>query len=448
MPCEYASPGPAASPFTGVPIAIVGGGLGGLALAIGLCKHNINVHIYEAAAEYSEIGAGVSFGHNSVAALRHIDARLLEGYKKHATLDAARDRHSTFMTVRWGMDERREHGHKAGDSIWCMKDIWHPERAVELGVATRSSIHRARLLQELVDLIPEGTTSFNKSFEDVKEMEDGNLMLHFKDGTTARACALIGCDGVKSKVRKAVCDPKVQPKYASEVAYRAMIPRATAEAVLGPEAALNGHIYAGYGGYIVTYPVEHGDIINLNAMIRDVDGSQEWSHSDWTVPVSTEEILCRFRDWYEPLVGLLTRYHLPSKWALFCLQHDEPYYRGRICLLGDSAHATTPHMGAGAGMAMEDAYILSSLIASLVDPRDLESAFRAYDVVRRPRTQSVIERSLDAGIKYSFMHPNCRDDTKALKEQLEEAHRLLWHNDLEADLQRAKMLLKRSSVPE
>lgn len=138
---------------------------------------------------------------------------------------------------------------------------------------------------------------------------------------------------------------------------------------------------------------------------------------------------------------LINRYHQPLKWALFNLSHTRPYYKGRLCLLGDSAHATTPHLGAGAGMAMEDAYVLSNLIASVLGPDEIERAFRAYDAVRRPRTQKLIENSRIAGLATDFIMPGIGDDTKAMKGEFEAWYKWLWHEDLEVQLAQAKELL-------
>jgi len=425
----------------GLPIAIVGGGLGGLALAIGLLKSKVNVHIYEAADAYSEIGAGVAFGVNSITALHLIDPRLLEGYKKHATFNADPNRTSTFMSVRWGMDEKKQGGHKAGDLIWHLDDRWQPERAKALGVKTRSCIHRARLLDELVSLLPADITSFKKSFVDAEEQADGSLRLRFADGTTALVSALIGCDGVKSKVRKLVCGPDVQPTYVGECAYRAMVPKADAERALGGDFAFNGTIYCGYGGYIVTYPVENGEFVNMVAIPHDPGKVWSWDQDEWTVPAATGEIFQRFEDWYPPLVKIICDHSMPSKWALFDLQHDAPYYKGRVCLLGDSAHATTPHLGAGAGMAMEDAYLLSSLIASVGSIARIKRAFEAYDAVRRPRTQDCIRKSREAAMAMDFLLPETIDDTSALKQALEVPYSWLWHNDLKSQFAAAQGLL-------
>ncbi|KAJ4322825.1 hypothetical protein N0V94_002206 [Neodidymelliopsis sp. IMI 364377] len=425
----------------GLPIAIVGGGLGGLALAIGLLRGNVNVHIYEAADAYSEIGAGVAFGVNSITALHLIDPRLLEGYKKHATFNADPNRASTFMSVRWGMDENKQSGHKAGDLIWHLDDRWQPERAKALGVKTRSCIYRARLLDELVSLLPADITSFKKSFVDAEEQADGSLKLRFADGTTSLVSALIGCDGIKSKVRKLVCGPDVQPTYVGERAYRAMVPKADAERALGGDLAFNGTIYCGYGGYIVTYPVENGEFVNMVAIPHDPGKVRSWDQDEWTVPASTDEIPQRFENWYPPLVKIICDYSMPSKWALFDLQHDAPYYKGRVCLLGDSAHATTPHLGAGAGMAMEDAYLLSSLIASVGSIAHIERAFEAYNAVRRPRTQDCIKKSREAAMAMDFLLPETIDDTSALKQALEIPYNWLWHDDLESQLAVAQGLL-------
>jgi salicylate hydroxylase len=424
-----------------LPIAIVGGGLCGLALAIGLLKHGINVRIYEAASEFSEIGAGVAFRINSMTALKLIDPRLLDGYKKHATFNADSARANTFYTMRWGMDEKRQGGHVAGDFAWHLDDIWHPERTQDLGVRTRSCIHRAKLLEELVALLPKEITAFRKKFQSAEKQADGTMKLRFADGTTTLAAALIGCDGIKSKVRDLVCPPDIKTAYTGECAYRAVVPKADAVELLGVGPVLNGHIYCGYGGYIITYPIEHGELINMVAVAYDKD-EPSWSEGEWTMSIDANEIRKRFEGWYPPLINLISQFRLPTKWALFVQQHDTPYYRGRVCLVGDSAHATVPHLGAGAGMAMEDAFILSSLIASLDMVTDIEQAFRAYDAVRRPRTQECIRRSIEASQGYGMMLPGVGDEVAALKNRLQESFKWLWHEDLEAQLEVARKLIK------
>ncbi|KAH9865920.1 hypothetical protein IAQ61_008656 [Plenodomus lingam] len=442
MSSPTASTTPKFSNHDELPIAIIGGGLGGLALALGLVKHGVKIQIFESAPAFAEIGAGVAFGINAMTALRLIDPRLFDGYMKHATFNADRKRDNTFLTARWGIDEHKDGGQKAGDLLWQLEDKWHPEQAYALGVRTRSCIHRARFLDELVALLPTGITSFGKTFKSLDELDDGTLMLHFTDGTRAQASAVIGCDGIKSKVREFVCGSDVQATYARESAYRALVPKAKFEAALGPDLAGNGHLYCGYGGYFVTYPVEGGEYVNMVASPRDQSTSLTWDRDDWTVPATTEEFLDDFKGWYPPLLKIFAEHRSPYKWALFAMPHDRPYYRGRVCLLGDSAHATTPHIGAGAGMAMEDAYMLSSLIASVADVSEIEHAFQAYDASRRPRTQKCIQQSFRIFQAYSLSMPGVGDDTKAMKERLEEAYRWLWHEDLEAQMEKAKEQLR------
>lgn len=431
------------SPFhnhPSLPIAIVGGGLCGLALALGLVKHGIHVLIYESAAHFSEIGAGVAFGVNSITALHLIDPRLLEGYKKHATYNSDASRQHTFLTMRWGTDSKATNGagqrNKAGDVAWDLDDIWAPERTGKLGVQTRSCIHRASLLSELVALLPSGITTFNKSFSHATSLPDETMILHFMDGSTVHAAALLGCDGIKSRVRSLVC-PDVVPRYVKETAYRAVVPREAAIEALGEDFALNGHVYCGYGGYMITYPISLGEQINVVAVPHNVE--EEWKHGDeWTVPCAKEEIEQRLRNWYPPLLKLLAEYHLPCKWGMFVVQHNQPYTKGRIALVGDAAHATVPHLGAGAGMAMEDAYVLSSLINEAGSVQNIEHALRAYDAVRRERTQEVVRRSREAGNAYGFVES---DDVRVLKKVLEESYNRVWHEDLGEEVRRGMEIM-------
>ena len=91
-------------------IAIVGGGLGGVALAIGLIKRGVPTHIYEAAARFGEIGAGVIFGPNLVRALNLIEPAMIQGLKKCATFNESADGIHTWLSWRYGMDSRDGNG--------------------------------------------------------------------------------------------------------------------------------------------------------------------------------------------------------------------------------------------------------------------------------------------------------------------------------------------------
>ena len=113
-----------------ISIAICGGGVGGLSLAIGLLRHpHLEVHIYESALAFAEIGAGVSFGPNAMRAMQLIDPRVLQGYERRRTANEAREKKDAWFDFRWGMDVR---GKKAGD--W-----FHSTIAKGTG---QSSIHR------------------------------------------------------------------------------------------------------------------------------------------------------------------------------------------------------------------------------------------------------------------------------------------------------------------
>ena len=217
-------------PFT---VAIAGGGIAGLALAIGLLNRNVPFHVYESAHHFEEIGAGVGFGRNSLRSMNLIDEKIRHGYNKRATFNGYPDKRAVFFDFRWGQDgQGKNAGAKAGDLIDEVRDI-------EVGL---NGIHRAHFLDELVALVPKEFTSFGKRLEEVEELEDG-VRIHFKDGTTAEHSAVVGCDGIKSRTRQLILGdnhPAAHARFTGKYAYRGLIPMEKAVNLLGDELAKNG----------------------------------------------------------------------------------------------------------------------------------------------------------------------------------------------------------------
>lgn len=124
------------------------------------------------------------------------------------------------MVVMAFMDSQDGNGKKCGDLIWHLED----KESVKLsyGTRTRCGVHRARFLDELVKLTPDSTVSFRKSLVGIDRLskpEGGGVRLHFVDGSTATASAVIGCDGIKSKTRGYLFNHKVNPEYTGEYGY-------------------------------------------------------------------------------------------------------------------------------------------------------------------------------------------------------------------------------------
>jgi salicylate hydroxylase len=419
-----------------ITIAIIGGGLGGLALAIGLLKHpNVRFHIYEAASAFSEIGAGIMFGPHAVNALRLLHPKALEAFKKCVTYNADDDMSRCWPTFRYGVDGGS--GKESGNVIWQVLPEEKVGRVIELcGTRTMSAVHRARFLDECVKILPEETSSFGKALTGIEETGEGVRML-FGDGTSAIADAVVGCDGIKSRTRASLF-PNVEPRYAGEYAYRSLIDVEAVKEIMGETLGGNASLWNGHGGYMIHYPVEQGRLVNVVGVRRNKDKESKHSYDKLVTPASREEMYEDWKEWDPRLQQLLRKFKTSDKWALWDLPHEEKYYRGRICFMGDAAHAVVPHLGSGAGMAMEDAYVLSNLIGTAKGPRDLGKVFQAYDTVRRPRTQKLAWKSREAGVYHAFELENIEDDLGALQHEAAKIYSWVWGFDLEASLGEAK----------
>lgn len=130
----------------------------------------------------------------------------------------------------------------------------------------------------------------------------------------------------------------------------------------------------------------------------------------------------------------------PSQWAIFEHPHISTYARSRVAILGDAAHASTPHQGAGAGQAIEDAHVLAELLGDsrVLSADDVVVAFKAYDEVRRPRSQRVVTSSKENAYLLCLCMDGVRDDEAKLKETFQKRLRWLWDLDVQEHAEEAR----------
>lgn len=433
-----------AKPFS---IAVVGGGIGGISLALNLAAQNVPFHIYESAGSFGEIGAGVAFGPNVIRAIHGISPAMLRAYAKHVTTNEPPDLANAFLTyhrgcpVGGGLEDEREYRSWVPEKLFDL--VGHVQEIDGMRFPVRCSVHRAHLLDELVRLLPDGTASFGKqlvSIHETSEAAGGEITLRFADGSTATASAVVGCDGIKSVVRKHLHGPDAKAEYSGFFGYRAMAPRAEYERVLGRELAATGNHFLCRNGYTIAYPVDHGSAVNMFATC--VQPGSCWMDKEWKVPSHKDELLRDLEGWHPGVLEMLVKHGNGEKWAMFHSPHDQLYFRGNVVLLGDAAHATTPHMGAGAGMAIEDAFILGRLLGAIQCTADIAHVFEIYDLVRRPRTQEVVKESKDNVARYMAVSDAEGEILERLKEESQLKFGLIWNFDLEQNLSDTISVLK------
>lgn len=252
------------SPKRSFNLAIVGGGISGLTLAITLLQYDVDLTIYEAAAHFGEIGAGVAFGPNAGRAMELMSPKIHEAFQTCKTSNVWESKKNSWFTIRVG-DARKadkdgfvQPGKKVGDALY---DVQLPSGG------TRGGVYRAQFLDELVKDVPEGIAKFHKRLVNLSDATDGSgdMVLHFADDTTAQHSAVIGCDGIKSKARPWLLgedDPAAHAFFSGKYAYRGLIPMEEAVEILGEEVAQNSQLFMGNHGHLLTFPIQHGKTMN------------------------------------------------------------------------------------------------------------------------------------------------------------------------------------------
>lgn len=258
-------------------VTIVGGGIGGLILAIGLIRRNVPVQIYEAAAAFGETGLGLSIGPAAHRAMPLIDPYIREIYDSlvttHADSPGYEEFRQTWFEVVWAT------GPHANEVLMNLKAL----------PSGQTSVRRADFLDALVGMVPKELVHFGKRLQKMEEIDHG-VQLHFEDGTKATADVVVGCDGIKSKVKEFVLSPEeveqTKPRYSGMYSYRAVLDIDTMIEAVGDRRARLSSWYIGKGGYGITYPIQGVKKVNVGLYTF----SETWDSETWIREASREDM--------------------------------------------------------------------------------------------------------------------------------------------------------------
>ncbi|PPQ90620.1 hypothetical protein CVT25_006704 [Psilocybe cyanescens] len=403
-------------------VAIVGGGMCGLACAHGLTKAGIKVDVFEAAAHYHEVGAGVGLGPNAIRALEKLG--LFSAVLKAVAEPNANQR--LFYLLAGAGDHEK---------IFDYADSSGEEGHQGLGV------YRPGFLDAVMPLLDPNIMHFNKRCIAVEQAESGRQLLRFADGTTHETDLVIGADGIKSTTRSAVIGPGDHHiAFSGTFAYRALVPMDVLMADgIKTDIKSRPHCWVGAGKHIITFPIKNDTMLNVVAFYTVGDGTlmSERPHP-WVETASEAEVMDRFFDWGNDALTVLKYIKRPSKWAIHTLHPPlKDFINGRVVLIGDAAHGMPPHLGAGVGQGFEDTYALCRLLAHpAVKKADLDDVLKIYNNIRPPRANMVLERSIRMGKVYENYGPGLYDIPEMIQ-RLAGMWEPVWGFDLEKQVSHA-----------
>ena len=347
------------------PILIAGAGIGGLTAALALIRSGMRVHVIEQARELAEIGAGVQISANGAHALFSLG---LEPALKQVWCEPA------------GKEIR----------LWSTGETW---KLFDLGAVSRERygapyfmIHRADLHRILLDAVTTAAPDAITLGARVSgfEQDDSGVTVFCENGARIQGEALIGADGVHSRIRDALLG-EMPARFTGLMMWRGLVPM---QRLPQRMQRLVGTNWVGPGGHVVHYPIRGGALMNVGGAIERND----WRVESWTEPGTTEEALNDFPGWNDDVHTLIRNIEIPFKWALLGREPLARWTTGRVTLLGDAAHPTLPMMAQGANMALEDGVVLGRCFDAY---DDVPTALQSYEAARRERTARLVRAAND-----------------------------------------------------
>ncbi|TFZ08598.1 flavin-dependent oxidoreductase [Ramlibacter humi] len=352
-------------------IAIVGGGIGGLALALSLHRHGIACDVYETVPQVREIGVGITLLPHAMRELAAL------GLDKQAEAEGIENLESVFFN-RWGQFVYREpRGRHGGYAL------------PEIGLH-RGKLHRI-LYEAVLERLGPGALHLDHRCAGVEQDTAGvTLRLQASTGAprpAARADLLVACDGVNSAVRREFY-PREQLAFAGINTWRG---------VTVHEPILTGKSYLRIGsidtGKMVIYPIvdnvdgQGRQLVNWVAEIRRPGSPM----NDWNKPGRPEDLLPLFQDWrfdWLDVPGLIRGAAQIFEYPMVDRDPVDRWTFGRVTLLGDAAHPMYPRGSNGSAQALIDARVLAAELAAGGDP---VQALARYEQQRVPATAKIVQ---------------------------------------------------------